>query len=121
MREGAKRYAKGTSHHDLRREVSAAMLDALRHPIRREALRVINTACGPISPKEISDELGLDLPNVSFHVRVLYERRLIKITEERGKRGAIEHFYESVVAENELLGVLLDGTEEDDRLVWEEA
>lgn len=121
MREGMKRYAERTMHHDPRRDVSAAMLYAIRDPIRREALRVINLAGGPISPKEISDALGLDIPKVAYHVRILYEKELIKIRAERPVRGSTEHFYESVVAENELLGAMLDGTEEEDRLVWEES
>jgi DNA-binding transcriptional ArsR family regulator len=45
------------------------------------------------SPKEISDELNEGLSQVSYHVTVLRECRLIVEDHKVPRRGAVEHFY----------------------------
>jgi predicted transcriptional regulator len=48
------------------------------------------------SPKEISDELGEGLSQISYHVNVLHECRLIAEERRVPRRGAVEHFYRAV-------------------------
>jgi DNA-binding transcriptional ArsR family regulator len=48
------------------------------------------------SPKEISGELGEGLSQVSYHVKVLRECRLIAEDHKVPRRGAVEHFYRAV-------------------------
>jgi DNA-binding transcriptional ArsR family regulator len=54
------------------------------------------------SPRELAEELGEDLSNVSYHVRVLSELGLIELVREESVRGAVAHYYKAV--ERPLLG-----------------
>lgn len=118
-RHAMERY-KEVTRHDVRRKISAVMLYALDHPVRRQALRVLHAAAGPISPREISIELLWDLQSTSYHVRVLRKTNLIELVDTHSVKGATEHFYVSKVGENDLLETVLKGTMPDDRIVFEE-
>jgi DNA-binding transcriptional ArsR family regulator len=74
---------------------SSAVLAALGHLLRRRILRLMVESGPPraLSPKEIAEALGVPLPNVSYHVRVLAERGAVRLVEERPKRGSLQHFY----------------------------
>jgi DNA-binding transcriptional ArsR family regulator len=48
------------------------------------------------SPRELSEELGAPLQNVSYHVRELAKLRLVKLVRTRQRRGALEHQYTAV-------------------------
>ncbi len=50
------------------------------------------------SPSELAEELGAPLGNVSYHVRVLADLKLIRLVKKTPRRGAIEHHYEAVAA-----------------------
>ncbi len=67
------------------------LLMALRHPVRAEALSILNTRVA--SPAEIARALGLDISNVAYHVRRLHEYECVELVETRAVRGATEHFY----------------------------
>lgn len=64
---------------------------ALRHPVRAEALSILNTRVA--SPAEIARALGQDVSNVAYHVRQLYAYDCVELVETRSVRGATEHFY----------------------------
>ena len=66
----------------------------LAHPIRCRALTIL--ADREASPVEIGRELGIEASHVAYHVRVLHEARLIRLTEETPRRGSIEHRYRAV-------------------------
>ena len=119
-REANERYKKATERHNPKRDISSAMLCAIKHPLRREALRVLNAAAEPITPREISELISWDVEVVSFHVRVLAARNLIRCTGTRRVRGATEHFYLSNVVENDLLATILAGTQRDDSRLFED-
>ena len=70
------------------------MLMALGHPVRAEALGILNVRVA--SPAEIARTLGLDVSNVAYHVRRLLEYECIELVETRASRGATEHFYRGV-------------------------
>ncbi|HET7589140.1 MAG TPA: helix-turn-helix domain-containing protein [Solirubrobacterales bacterium] len=70
------------------------LLMALGHPVRAEALGILNTRVA--SPAQIARSLGLDVSNVSYHVRRLLEYECIELVETRAARGATEHFYRGV-------------------------
>lgn len=60
----------------------------------KERVRILAIFCERIaSPKEISDELGEVLSQVSYHVKVLEKCGLIVLDHEVPRRGAVEHFY----------------------------
>jgi DNA-binding transcriptional ArsR family regulator len=68
-----------------------AILKAVGHPLRRQILAIL--ASGEASAKELSDQLGLALPNVSYHVAVLRDLGLLELMRETPKRGATERHY----------------------------
>ena len=70
------------------------LLMALGHPVRAEALGILNTRVA--SPAQIARALGLDVSNVAYHVRQLLEYECIELVETRAARGATEHFYRGV-------------------------
>lgn len=69
-----------------------ALLAALRHPLRRRILRLMEED-EPISPRQISIRLEHPLSNVSYHVRVLAECSAIALVFTEPVRGSVQHFY----------------------------
>lgn len=71
-----------------------AVMHALSNELRVEAFAVL---CERVaSPKELADELGENLSQVSYHVTVLRQCRMIVLDRKVPRRGAIEHFYRAV-------------------------
>jgi DNA-binding transcriptional ArsR family regulator len=73
-----------------------SLVRALAHPLRAQILGILQERRA--SPRELSDDLGAPLGNVSYHVRILAELKLIKLVKKTPRRGAIEHHYEAVTA-----------------------
>lgn len=67
------------------------LVKALAHPLRVSILGVLEDR--EASPSELAEELRAPLGNVSYHVRILDNLELIKLTKKRPRRGAIEHYY----------------------------
>lgn len=63
----------------------------ISHPIRIEALRVLQSRTA--SPKELADELGESVNNVSYHFKYLHLEDCIEIVSTAPRRGAVEHYY----------------------------
>jgi DNA-binding transcriptional ArsR family regulator len=79
---------------------SGALLDYRKmHALSEEKrVRILALLCERVaSPKEISDELNEGLSQVSYHVSVLRECRLITLDRKVPRRGAVEHFYRAAV------------------------
>ena len=72
------------------------LLRALAHPLRAQILGVLEERRA--SPSELAEELGAPLGNVSYHVRVLADLKLIRLVKKTPRRGAIEHHYEAAGA-----------------------
>lgn len=81
------------------------VLAALRHPLRRDILRVMGDG-KPISPRELSDLLDESIGNVSYHVRVLAEYGAIEEVGDKQVRGARQHFYRCTLRAKWALAVL---------------
>lgn len=77
----------------LKQVIDPRVAKAFTHPLRGH---VWVTLCerGEASPKEIADELGIAVSEVSYHFRELKKRRLIKLVRTEQRRGFAEHFYE---------------------------
>lgn len=69
------------------------LVGVLKHPVRREILRYLETTDGPASPKMMADALSEQLPNVSYHVRELAKSGVLKLASTKARRGALEHLY----------------------------
>jgi len=91
------------------------LLKALNHPLRRRILRALHEAGEARSPRELSQDLGVPLSNVSYHVRVLRSKDVIALTDRRPVRGSSEHFYISVLPENTMVVQLLESIAQEDR------
>ncbi len=76
----------------LKHVIDPSVAKAFTHPLRGH---VWVTLCerGEASPKEIAEELGIEVSEVSYHFRELMRRRLVKLVRTEGRRGFAEHFY----------------------------
>lgn len=45
------------------------------------------------SPRQLADELGIPLSNLSHHVRVLAKAGALELTREQRRHGGMQHFY----------------------------
>lgn len=71
-----------------------SLVRALAHPLRAQILGVLQERRA--SPRELAEEFGAPLQNVSYHVRRLADLKLIKLVKKTPRRGAIEHHYEAI-------------------------
>lgn len=79
---------------DVRPDRRSGLLKALAHPLRAQILGVLQERAA--SPKELAEEFGIPLGNISYHVRVLAHLKLIHVVKRTPRRGAVEHHYEAV-------------------------
>lgn len=94
--EGASAQArdKGKQPSDQEVAVDQALVKGLAHPLRVRILACMNER--PWSPRELEQALGEGLSQVSYHVKVLNDFKLIRLTSTRPVRGAVEHYYRAV-------------------------
>jgi DNA-binding transcriptional ArsR family regulator len=76
---------------DVRDITDSQVAKALAHPLRARILAILEQRVA--TPKELAAELDTSLEALSYHVRMLAQLGLIRLVEERQKRGAIEHHY----------------------------
>jgi DNA-binding transcriptional ArsR family regulator len=67
---------------------------AFSHPLRARILAILEERRA--SPRELADELGQPLGNVSYHVRTLLALKLIRLVKATPRRGSVEHYYEAL-------------------------
>lgn len=68
-----------------------ALMKALTHPLRVQCLSILNEMVA--SPSMLSHMLNEELSKISYHVKVLRERKLIELVDTQPRRGAVEHYY----------------------------
>src|SRR5918999_1948622 len=73
-----------------------SLVRALAHPLRAQILGILQERRA--SPSQLAEELGAPLGNVSYHVRILNDLKLIRLVKKTPRRGAIEHHYEARTA-----------------------
>lgn len=80
----------------LKKVIDPTLAKAFTHPLRGH---VLVTLCekGVASPKQIADEIGLEVSEISYHFRELKRRKLIRLVRTEKRRGFAEHFYEPVM------------------------
>lgn len=78
---------------NLKQIIDPILAKALTHPLRGHILLMI-AELGVASPKEISESLEVDLQEISYHVRNLKARALIRLVRTEQRRGVREHYYE---------------------------
>ncbi|HEU4723361.1 MAG TPA: helix-turn-helix domain-containing protein [Gemmatimonadaceae bacterium] len=75
-----------------RRPAPADWLTAVGHPLRVEILHYLLTA-GTATPSEIAAAHGLPLGTVSYHVRFLGNRGIVRLVGRTQRRGASVNHY----------------------------
>jgi DNA-binding transcriptional ArsR family regulator len=75
--------------------VDTRVVKAIAHPLRHRILAILNERVA--SPKEIADEIGEKLPNVSYHVKILEQLGAIELVRTTPRRGAVEHHYRALM------------------------
>jgi DNA-binding transcriptional ArsR family regulator len=78
---------------NLRQIIDPVLAKALTHPLRGHVLLILGE-WGVASPKEIGTALGVPVTEVSYHVRKLKAKGLIRLVRTERRRGVREHFYE---------------------------
>lgn len=76
------------------RAVSERLAMAVGHPIRIDALRILNERTA--SPSELARELQVPVTLVSYHIKELRKHRCIELVKTLPRRGAVEHFYRAI-------------------------
>ncbi len=56
----------------------------------------------PVTTKQVADRLGEKAPRLYRHVDALFDEGLLKLIEEKPKRGTIERYYKTVAARFEV-------------------
>lgn len=72
-----------------------ALLFLLRHPLRRELLRLYVKEGGSLSPKQLSDFTKKHPSLVGYHVRELAQHGEVELVGTQPRRGSVEHFYKA--------------------------
>ena len=85
--EKASDQAKGA----IREIVDQQLIKALAHPVRAQALSILNERVA--SPNEIAKELDQGVGHVSYHINVLKQCECIELVGTEPRRGAVEHYY----------------------------
>jgi DNA-binding transcriptional ArsR family regulator len=74
------------------------VLAELRHPIRRELLRLTIATDQPVSPSDLAKQVeGPTLSTVSYHVRILSLCGALELVATQQSRGATRHFYRAAM------------------------
>jgi DNA-binding transcriptional ArsR family regulator len=75
----------------VREVVDQNLIKALAHPVRAQALSILNERVA--SPNEIAKELDQGVGHVSYHINVLKQCECIELVGTEPRRGAVEHYY----------------------------
>jgi DNA-binding transcriptional ArsR family regulator len=87
----ASRKRKRTKTQSSEEVVDNNLVKALSHPVRARALAILNDRVA--SPKDIAEELGMEVGNVSYHVKTLRDLGCVELVRRKQVRGATQHFY----------------------------
>jgi DNA-binding transcriptional ArsR family regulator len=90
-RRKGKGRAKASSKAKSNRGVNQDLVKSLAHELRAEILAILNERMA--SPNELAKELGEGLSQVSYHVKVLRDYKVITLVKTEPRRGAVEHYY----------------------------
>jgi DNA-binding transcriptional ArsR family regulator len=110
QRDSKTKTTKARQTHEVK--VDPKMVRALGHPLRMNALAILNERIA--SPNEIANELGEGLSQVSYHIKVLRECEFIELVKTKQRRGAVEHYYRATrraLMPDDLLRDLPSGTQ----------
>lgn len=76
---------------NLKQVMDPILAKALSNPLRGHILATLGDRIA--SPKEMADEIDVDVKELNYHIKVLARIGLIKLMRIEKRRGAREHFY----------------------------
>lgn len=80
--------------------------EALRpHPKRDAIIDALRNSKEPLSPNQLAKITNSTLGALAYHVRTLLAAGVIELADEKRRRGAIEHFYRLVDANQQPVGM----------------
>jgi DNA-binding transcriptional ArsR family regulator len=82
---------RGKGRAKSKRGVNQDLVKSLAHELRAEILAILNERMA--SPNELAKELDEGLSQVSYHVKVLKDYKVITLVKTEPRRGAVEHYY----------------------------
>lgn len=74
-------------------EQSAALFQAVGHPLRIRSLMAFRDSDNALSPRDLATVLGCDLGLVAYHVRIMLRAGIVRESHTKAVRGAMQHFY----------------------------
>ncbi len=92
----------------------AMLIKAIAHFVRRRILRKLAEEGAPLSPIQLSKALRMPLATIIYHSTVLRTCGALEPAGERQVRGAVEHFYETRISNDQPIEALLEETREAD-------
>lgn len=82
--------------------------NAFMNPARQDILRLLQLAGRPMTPKELSDKMGISASSVTFHIKKLAELGVVALDHTEKIRGITARYYKALnVAVH--LGLLASG------------
>lgn len=78
---------------DRRRDPYGEFHRALAHPRRRGILAALSRRNTAVAPRDLVEELDVEVSNLSYHFRVLLAVHLVELVETKAVRGAVKHYY----------------------------
>jgi DNA-binding transcriptional ArsR family regulator len=94
--------------------MSALLIQALNHPLRRKLLRALHSSGDARSPVQLSKMTGENVSNIDYHIKILVSMGAAVKTGDRRVRGARENFFLSKVSDHQQMVTILADTERDD-------
>jgi len=98
----------------LKRYIDPNIIKALSHPVREHILAVLNERIA--SPKEVADELEIDVSFLDYHFEVLLDLGCAEIVDVKPRRGSNEHFYQAkttLIFDNEMCHAIPESVKSD--------
>jgi len=95
---------------------NARKIKACDDRLRRRILRLLHLS-SPLSPEEVARVLEEPIGRVGYQMKLHEALGTVELVREQQVRSAVEHFYASLVAEDELVLRMLDETREEDEAI----
>jgi DNA-binding transcriptional ArsR family regulator len=106
--------AGGGAAHGKDQRMSALLIQALNHPLRRKLLRALHRCGDARSPVQLSKMTGEDISGIDHHIKILVSLGAAVKTGDRQVRGVRENFFLSRVFDHKQMVTILADTEHED-------
>lgn len=102
--------------HELTETLVPHQRRALEHPIRRQLLRCLNRDHTAQTLAELGEcTPGVGISTISYHMLVLQQCGFVSVSPEMSRPGRIGHSFSSNIADDRVVTVALEATQELDR------